>query len=208
MATEHRVKQGECISSIAAKYGFLSETIWDDAANADLKKKRGDPNILAPGDVVVIPDIRLSEESGGAEKRHTFRRPNANTILSLRLLSDGEPVAETPYELMVENDVREGNTDSDGCLEEMIPALVTRVCLTLDGEETLQMELGALDPITVVSGIQARLYNLGLYCGKIDGQVGEETAAAIREFQRKNELQESGETDSQTQDRLQELHGC
>lgn len=55
MATEYKVKQGDCISSIAAKYGHVPDAIWNDPANRQLKEEREDPNVLKPGDVSFIP---------------------------------------------------------------------------------------------------------------------------------------------------------
>jgi len=65
----HTVVQGEHLSSIAKKYGFSSyKTIWDHGQNADLKKKRQNPNVIFPGDRLFIPD--KVEKSPGTPKRN------------------------------------------------------------------------------------------------------------------------------------------
>lgn len=85
---DHTVRSGECINSIAARYGFFWETIWDDGANADLRSKRSNPDHLLPGDVVVIPALRMKEESRATEAKHRFRRKGVPIELVVRLLKD------------------------------------------------------------------------------------------------------------------------
>jgi len=149
MPTDHKVKQGECVSSIAAKYGLFPEKVWDDPGNADLKQLRKDSNVLAPGDVLVIPDKQLKDESGGAEQRHRFRKKGVPAKLRLRLVEpqpddDAEewaesepgafdenplppakppkPLEDTSYLLYVDGTVvAEDKTDSDGWIEANIP---------------------------------------------------------------------------------------
>jgi N-acetylmuramoyl-L-alanine amidase len=57
----HNVVQGDCVLSIAEQYGFFWETVWNHPSNAELKKKREDPAILYPGDVVFVPEKRLKD---------------------------------------------------------------------------------------------------------------------------------------------------
>lgn len=40
------VQKGDCLSSIAFGFGFLPDTLLNHPANAGLKQKRKDPNIL------------------------------------------------------------------------------------------------------------------------------------------------------------------
>lgn len=89
---EHTVEQGECISSIADGYGFFWETVWQHSDNTDLRVKRGDPNVLMPGDVVAIPEKEEKQEDGATEKRHCFRRKGVPAKLILRIMHD--PAAE------------------------------------------------------------------------------------------------------------------
>ncbi len=57
MPTTHTALEGESLITIAKKYGFLNwKTIFDDAANAELRKKRLTANAILPGDKVIVPD--------------------------------------------------------------------------------------------------------------------------------------------------------
>jgi hypothetical protein len=50
------IKQGDFLLLLAHKFGFDADTVWQDPSNADLSKLRSNPNVLAPGDVLYIPD--------------------------------------------------------------------------------------------------------------------------------------------------------
>ncbi len=74
MPIEHQVKQGESLLSIADKYGLLPDTIWNDPANSQIKTKRGDPDRVAPGDVVHVRDKVKRIESVTTGQNHRFRK--------------------------------------------------------------------------------------------------------------------------------------
>ncbi len=68
------------------------------------------------------------------------------------------------------------------------------------------LALGHLDPVDENEGVQARLNNLGFYCGKVDGIIGPHTAAALKSFQRKMGLPDTGRADQTTRARLRDAH--
>ncbi len=90
---EHVVKDNEDIASIAAAHGFHWKTLWDDPANAALKDKRKDPNILKSGDVLVIPELRPRDESLPADQRHRFKARGLPVFLRLRIMEPPAPEA-------------------------------------------------------------------------------------------------------------------
>ncbi|MEY2429487.1 MAG: hypothetical protein QOJ40_2372, partial [Verrucomicrobiota bacterium] len=49
MPEDYKVKDGDCLSSIAFSKGFFWETLWNHGDNSALKSKRKDPNVLSPG---------------------------------------------------------------------------------------------------------------------------------------------------------------
>lgn len=86
MAEDYKVKDGDCLSSIAFSKGFFWETLWNHGDNSSLKSKRKDPNVLNPGDVVHIPDLTLNEESCATEAEHKFKLKGVPAKLKIKLL--------------------------------------------------------------------------------------------------------------------------
>jgi len=140
MPREHKVRQGECISSIAGKYGHFPETIWNDPANAQLKSKREDePNILYAGDVVVIPDKRLKEESGATDERHRFVKKGVPVQFRLRLMerSVEEQIGKhqsSPLSGPPPRDLVAADPDTDEANEEEKPRADVPYILKIDGD--------------------------------------------------------------------------
>jgi hypothetical protein len=207
---EHVVREGECLGSIAAAHGLHPDTIWNDAANAELKRERKDSSVLLPGDRLHVPERRPRQESGGTEQRHRFRRKGLPVRLILTIRQAGQPRADTPYELTVGGRTREGTTDGDGKLDEPVPAGARNARLVVDpggeGEQVFELDLGGLDPVTEAAGIQKRLDNLGFPC-EPTGKLDEQTAAAVMAFQKEHELEATGTADAKTRDKLVQEHG-
>ena len=93
MTIEHEVHQGDCISSISYEYGFIWETIWNHPNNAQLKKARKDPNLLAPGDLVFIPDKTLKDERRATGQMHRFQLKSVPAKLRIQPFKGEEPRA-------------------------------------------------------------------------------------------------------------------
>lgn len=93
----HTVTPGECINSIADEFGMFWETIWNDPGNSDLRCNRVNPDLLLPGDRLVIPDKRPGCASGATDKRHRFRRKGVPVELVLRIMKDRWETAAIEY---------------------------------------------------------------------------------------------------------------
>lgn len=206
---EYVVRQGDSTASIAYRHGFFWETIWNHSSNSELRERRDNPNILNPGDVIFLPDKEQKEVSGATGQRHRFRRKGVPERLRIRLLDEyDEPRAGVSYTLEIDGNLLNGTTDSDGLIEHGIlpSASGGRLIVGESEEEEYRIRLGHLNPRDEVSGMQARLRNLGLYDGEIDGQMNAETIDAIREFQQEKELEATGELDETTQQQIENLH--
>ena len=220
MPIQHRVRSGECVESIAARYGFFPQTVWDHAENSGLREERGDGDQLVGGDIVVVPDRAMGEEAAATGARHRFRRRGVPSKLRLRILYLGEPRPDTPFVVDIDGRTLTGRTDSDGFLEIPIQPGDRRARLRVGDEAALQsddpdstgvqsydLQLGHLEPIETLAGVQARLSNLGYHCDGDLGVMNDETREAIRQFQEAIEHESpSGELDDQTRDALQSLH--
>ncbi len=207
---EYEVGQGECISSIAKNTGHFWEKIWNHPANAALKEARKDPNVLLPGDRVTIPAKTQKYESGETEMRHRFVRRGEPSKLLLRIVDEDGPRGDEPFTLEVDDRTFEGTTDTDGRLECHIPGNAKRGKLTV-GEGACRLvfnlELGGIDPITEVAGVQMRLNNLGFACGPVDGKLGPRISSALKSFQGKHGMAMTGALDEATRAKVKEVHG-
>jgi N-acetylmuramoyl-L-alanine amidase len=146
MPIRHTVKEGDCIASIAAEYGFFPDTIWNDPANKELRERRASPYLLAPGDTVMIPEKRVKQIEKPASQKHRFRRKGVPATLRICVLGDvieaaspppppdpdalhvrtedpapqvpkTKPLKSAPYSLEIDGVVRQGKTDSEGYVQ-------------------------------------------------------------------------------------------
>jgi len=207
MAINYTVKQGDCISSIAFEHGFFANTIWDHPNNAQLKEKRQDPNVLMPGDLVFVPDLRLKELSEPTNQVHKFKCKNTPKILRIQIVRLGIPVGNMEYKVNIDGLEKEGKTDGEGWLKQPIAPNAKRAKLVLDDDSEYDLKLGYLDPIDETTGIQGRLRSLGYYEGSLNGQFNDETKDALKVFQRSNELEVTGESDGETKALLIKMTG-
>lgn len=207
MPTKHEVEQGDSTISLSEEYGFFATTIWNDPDNAELKKKRKDMNILMPGDLVVIRDLRLKEVDKPTGKQHVFRRKGIPALYRLQVFDVEEPRANQKYRLTVDGQLYEGLTDAHGVLQEHIPANSRDGELVIGPDEfRALLKFGYLDPINELIGIQKRLNNLGYDCGEANGEDNDSTRTALRDFQRRFDLSQTGEADQATVAKLEEMH--
>jgi len=124
---------------------------------------------------------------------------------------EDEPRANVPYNLEIDGETTSGQTDDDGYLEHKMPGNAKRGKLTIEPgtpEETvIPLQLGKLDPITEIPGVKQRLYNLGFDCGDQSEEMTPEFETALKLFQEKHGLEQTGKPDQQTRDKLKEVHG-
>lgn len=208
----HTVKQGECLVSIARKHGFSDwRTIYDHAENKEFRKKRPNPNVLSPGDVLFVPkreEKPLKLQSGKAHKL-SVNVPKCEIRLKVNG-RDGKPLANMKYTMDGVGLHAEGTTSGAGEIAQLVPA-ATKTALLSIGDWKWDLQLGGLDPIddprTKVSGVQGRLANLGFDPGPINGVLGAETEGALRAFEQNHGLKVTGKPEGQTLDKLKEVHG-
>ena len=199
--------QGDSIPSLAQDNGHFWQKIWDHGENAALKAKRKNPNQIMEGDEVFIPELEIKKESRGADSRHVFKRKGVPAKLKMQLFLLGEPRKNEDYVLELDGKLITGKLDGEGKLEQFIPPNCKGGSLKLkSGKEIIPIKLGHLNPIDEISGIKQRLNNLGFHCGGEDNSWSDQGKAALKEFQAKHKLPESGALDAATKSKLQELH--
>ena len=119
--TVHVVQKGESLSKIAALYGMgfaAWRKIYDHPDNEPLREKRPNPNLIQPGDEVVIPLPPL-------------KRPPKDATVGIELQNaDGTPRANERYSVTLEGGAtRTGELDHEGraTLTKVVPGGCTVV---------------------------------------------------------------------------------
>ncbi len=214
MALKHVAVQGDCIASIARRYGFSDPSvIWDDPANAALRARRASPGVLNPRDEVAIPARATRTETVATNAQHTFVVTRPEVTLRLRV-----EVPETSrYELTCDDRSLTGTIDPEGLIVETIPADLDAATITVwpdpDGSNTARvgaitwaLKVGHVDPLDTVSGVQGRLASLGYYHGPVDDRANGSLRGALARFQRDEGLTATGELDDATRAALGRRH--
>jgi N-acetylmuramoyl-L-alanine amidase len=184
--------------------------VWNHPQNSTIRQARKDPNVLFPGDIVFIPEKDEKVAACATDKRHRFLRKGVPAMVRVVLVDwEGNPRSGESYVLEVDGRLITGVTGGDGKIEHRIPPNAQRGELRVGKErrEVYALELGHTDPSSEISGIQCRLNNLGFDCGGIDGELGAATETALRAFQAKYGLPDTGEPDDATRNKLKEIHG-
>ncbi len=182
MSKTRIAEQGMHLSRIAAEEGFADfHTIFDHAENAALKAKR-DPHILFPGDKVFVPDRKDRREVRATDASHRFVADIRPLFLRCRLLDwQRDPIAAAPCKLSVDgSEVPPTVSDGQGFVQQRIGRLSTLAEIDaqlpppkvlgegevpVPREADFHVKIGSLNPITKLSGQQARLNNLGYPAG-------------------------------------------
>jgi N-acetylmuramoyl-L-alanine amidase len=217
----YSVKQGDHLAGIAEQYGFPNfSRIWDHPNNAELKKKRGNPNVLYEGDNLFIPDPEQQVFDRPTDQKHKFVVSGEPLDLLLVLKNIyGEPVAKRSCKLQVGLNQYSLTTDGDGLITQEIPKTAVNASLTVEDsvavngkevpiERHLDLQIGYLDPLDTESGQLARLASLGYYRGPLSPTDPDEFLSSIEEFQCENSLTVDGICGPQTQAKLKTVHGC
>lgn len=217
MSRIHRVEQGEYLALIAKNHGFSCwRSIYDHPDNASFKKKRPEPDLIYPDDKIAIPEIERKMESCEAGSKHTFKRASETIRLHVKIEDyAGVAISTTDYTLEFWNSKLDGTTSDTGVIDRPIPVGTGQVRITIweDAEASkplmkMSLDVGDLNPIEHISGVQARLANLGINCGLIDGVMGPKTSAAVKIFQKQNALKVDGVLGIDTQNTLVTKYGC
>lgn len=206
MSTRYVVRQGDTLAKIAFEHGFFAEDLWDRPENRELKEKRGDMNVLFPGDVVVIPEKEAKSIPVPTGQVHRFRRKGVPALLRLQVLDDDVPLANQPYTLVVDGLERKGVTDDQGVLRQYVSPQAREGRLQVGEDHEWTLSFGHMDPVETLSGVQKRLQNLGYDPGPTDGQPSLRTREALEAFQRNFQLTPTGEMDEPTRAKLDEVY--
>lgn len=210
----HEVEQGDWLSKLAVWYGFAKwQTIWDAAENTEIRKKR-DPNVIYPGDKIWIPAQGPKEESGGTEKKHRYGLKGQPDEITIILEDDkSQPRSGVKFEFNLKSKaVTKGSTSGDGKAQSKVPRHHDPAFLRV-GTESVHLSIGNLNPMEAdtpdkgVSGVQARLNNLGLRAGAEDGILGPRTRRAILLFQKIEKIKEDGDVTDELRGKLRMRHG-
>ncbi|MFN0106173.1 MAG: peptidoglycan-binding protein [Bryobacteraceae bacterium] len=198
---------GDSIPSIAHDAGHFWETVWNHPDNSELKSKRKNPNILAPGDEVTVPPIRVKDFSCATDTRHSFKRKGVPAKLKMQLFLLGEPRRNEPYTLILDDEIIRGTTDGDGNIEHYIKPNSKGGVLKLNGgKEEYPVRVGHLNPIDTTSGAKQRLNNLGYYCGDESDDESDKFKESVVQFQGDQGLEQTGRLDDTTRGEIESLH--
>lgn len=216
MAKTHTVKQGENFNHIAKQHNVADwREIYRHSDNAELRKKRPNPNILLAGDQVVIPDLTKPKVVVRSGSHHKFVLTGQNQKLQLRIVDHAnKPLKFMKTVLTVDGVKKALTTDNSGQLMVEITQASQEIPLDIylkpddkNPSHQFMLKLSHLDPPDTLEGLQARLNSLGHDCGVVDGVFGGKTRAGIESFQRANNLPVTGQADAQVYKSVQAAYG-
>ena len=185
------VEAGDCLLSIGAQEGIPWKKIWEYGANEDLRRDRESPTILLPGDVVIVPEREAKECDIATDNKHRFQRKGSKVEIRIRVIDVDGPRENEPYHVEIDGQRYEGKTewtDNEGLAICEVPATCKHAILVVgDSEDEYELLVGYMDPANTVTGLHARLENLGYFTGGVHTNWDGDSANAMQEFLRQSE---------------------
>jgi LysM repeat protein len=218
MAKTHTVAQGETLTRIARQYKFSSAMVlYNHPENTEFRQLRPNPDLIFPGDKVVIPDPDAKPLTVSTGSQHVFCLKRETEKLKLKLQNKrGKALQNKKILLSLDGKKIEADIGADGLLEVDLPSgdekqAILDVFMHPESDEPthrFELQLGHLDPVETLSGVQARCNMLGFDCGIADGIMGAKTRAGVKAFQAAHGLDVDGVPGPKTKAKLKEVYGC
>lgn len=217
MTQQHTVAQGETLLRIAKQYGYqTSKALYNHPSNAEFKALRPDPNLIYPGDKITIPPKKEKFIPLRTNSINSFVVQNEKEYFRLQIIhEDGDDITGKRIVITIGSQTIDTVLPSDGLIEVELndnDSLTGQVDLYLKEDqsspsESFTAQVGHLDPIDTLSGVQARYNLLGFDCGTVDGINGSKTKAGVRDFQYEHDLEVDGIAGAKTKAKLQQVFG-
>jgi hypothetical protein len=206
------VKQGDFLSKLAFMQGFDASAVWNDPKNADLCKLRPDPDMLAPGDLLYVPDPNPQVLALTGQSSNDYQADVPSLTITVTLKDgDRQVLVDEPYVIEgLGGDPVEGKSGADGSVIISATVLIREVTIVLPNRNLSQTVLvGDLDPLEEDSGVRMRLAQLGyLAHGWESTDDIDDIRAAIEAFQVASGLPDpTGIMDDATRAALGKAHG-
>lgn len=205
------IKQGDFLEKIAFKHGFTVDDVWNHPKNIEIRNLRQDHNVLAPGDIVFIPQKSAEHVAitNGAKNRYIAKVPKTN--VAIEFFSSSGPLANEPYTIHGVGSPITGATDSEGNMNACVPVTTDSFDVTFENiRHTVTILIGHIDPISEISGVRQRLIGLGLLSLNNVFDIDEEarmTSKAIERFQFEHGLLPTGSINDDTRRIIEEEFG-
>lgn len=217
MTQQHTVVQGETLLRIAKQYGYqTSKALYNHPSNAEFKALRPDPNLIYPGDKITIPPKKEKFIPLRTNSINSFVVQNEKEYFRLQVIhEDGDDITGKRIVITIGSQTIDTVLPSNGLIEVELnenDSLTGQVDLYLKEDqsspsESFTAQVGHLDPIDTLSGVQARCNLLGFDCGTVDGINGSKTKAGVRDFQYEHDLEVDGIAGAKTKAKLQQVFG-
>ncbi len=205
------VRSGDYLSSIAYAQGVLADDIWQHPGNSKIRDLRKNQEMLAPGDVLVIPvpERKWLPVSVGTTNKFVATPPTVKVKLTLTqhdLDAQATQVAGLAYTVSgLPGPDLTGSIGGDGTVSFDVPVQVKQVMLTIDelGIE-IPVQVGGMDPVEEPSGVRQRLTHLGYLD---DASPNHPLDGALAAFQTDQKLPATGVADDATNKALVAANG-
>lgn len=175
---QHKVKQGECLVTIAQRYGFSDwKTIYEAPENESFRELRPNPHCLFPGDELFIPEKGQYRKATDTNVKQKYVIRKQKSFLSVRLINRKlEALSDIPYNIAFYQEeakepvltAEDQRTDADGFIQMKIPLKARKAVVRYFPYKEqpsllrhMTLELSELDPVNEESGKRERLRQLG-----------------------------------------------